>query len=120
MSKLRIRPDTFLLVFNTADQKYDAESAQSAVESSVLVKAWWNYFPGVYLIQIDCGPHDFAESLYNELGHVSLFMSKVNEEQFSGRLPGDAWLWILDISDDEKVELKKTMQEQAQKRAAKN
>ncbi|WP_131818608.1 hypothetical protein [Sphingomonas turrisvirgatae] len=109
LNRLQIRDNLYILVFNTMDRSYDADDVQSYIENNERVVDWWNYFPGTYLIEFSDGPKTFMSELYGQIPDASCFCSRINTGEFTGRINGDAWLWLLDLPEERKAQLREQM-----------
>lgn len=112
---LPIKENLFILIFNVGDDEYDPNQAQKFVEDSSLIEDWWNYFPGVFIVQAKVTVDELYAEISSHLDRMGVLVIRLQKENFSGLLPGMAWLWLLDLDDNSRNKFARSLIEDAKK-----
>lgn len=115
-SQIPIRPNIKVLVINSLEQKYDPTEIQDFITSNEHIDGWWNHFPGVWLIETKLTSRDLAKVFYDAFDGISCFVTSVNTGDFSGRMSGDAWLWLMMETDERKERLREALKKRQEER----
>lgn len=112
-----IRKNIKVLVVNSLEEDYDPEAIQDIIEKSDKIKGWWNHFPGVWLVETEMSPYHLSKLIYSEFDGITCFVTTATTGDFSGRMNGAAWLWLIDVPEDRKEKLREKMIEEKKKSA---
>ncbi|MCP3733802.1 hypothetical protein M9979_02765 [Sphingomonas sp. RP10(2022)] len=120
MVSLIERENLYIFIFDVNDKDENADDIHRFIENSKIISAWWNYFPGVYFIQVNANEEIITNYFYERFPRISCFLMRVDRESFKGRMPIHAWSWLLNKSGNEEEEFVKMMTEfQANKKRLK-
>ena len=90
-----------LLAVNSLESEYDPDGIQDTIETCSDITRWLNHFPGLWLVETEMTPYELSSLFYKKFDGISCFAVEIDPKTFSGRLSGAAWIWLLDIDENE-------------------
>ena len=98
--KFVARGNLFIFVFDVSDPEIPQGDVHERIISSQLIESWWNYLPGVYIIETDADPAELRDALFAAIGRGTCIIHPFDLQQMNGRMPVAGWSWMLGLEGD--------------------
>lgn len=84
----------FLVAIDMTDPRVDWENLVRLMRSRSLIKAFWNYIPGCFLVSTDLTSDELATEIVKITHDALLLVVAVDPATAEGWLPTQGWRWI--------------------------
>lgn len=109
MVEIALRKNLKMIVIDLEDTNYPSDEIHTFIENCDLFTGWWNYFPGVFIVESSLEVDEVANVIVKRFDDITCLVSPVETGRFSGRMNGNAWLWLMDESEETKAQLRELM-----------
>ena len=84
---------------------FDGKEFHKQIINSEGVKAWWHYLESTYIIKVDnvVNASHVANFIHDIAPKKKFFVTEIKLNEFNGRLPKEAWDWILENTNHDKI-----------------
>ena len=85
---------TYIVTLDMSDPDLELKRVRTALTADDRIAKWWNYLPGVYIVQTDLSVKDVTSRVHKHAGNTSFLVSEIDLSASNGWLPDRAWKWI--------------------------
>ncbi len=84
----------YAIVVDLADEQLDIKHIQFYVKNEPMFAHWWNYLPGLFLVETALSAIEITRRVKEHIGDVSFIVMQVDANDTSGWLFEEAGDWI--------------------------
>src|SRR3954471_19834231 len=84
----------YLVAVDLTDPSVDREELVRLLKRRSIIKGWWSYIPGCFLVSTALGAGELADEVIRTTNQALILVAKIDPAKVEGWLPPQAWRWI--------------------------